>query len=123
MNNIELIGDRVWIKLDEAQDHTTTSTGILIPLNELTETDGGRITTRPSDKKHLLKGTVVALSPYASTKLNELSTTLLPNDRVYISKNALNSAYAFYPVRDALVIDFTGDICIPHTLIEAKINP
>jgi len=24
MNNIELIGDRVWIKLDEAQDHTTT---------------------------------------------------------------------------------------------------
>jgi len=122
MNNIELIGDRVWIKLDEAQDHTTTESGILIPLNELTETDGGRVTTRPSDKKHLLKGTVVALSAYAATKFKELETSLSPGDKVYISKNAINAAYAFYPIRNALVIDFTGDICIPHTLIEAKIN-
>jgi co-chaperonin GroES (HSP10) len=121
-NNIELIGDRIWIRLEEAKDHTTTESGILIPLNELTETDGGRVSTRPSDKKHLLKGIVVAVADYASSKLKEVNVTLSPNDEVYISKHALNPSYAFYPNRDQLVIDFTGDICIPHNFIEAKIT-
>lgn len=122
ITNIELIGDRIWVKLDEAEDHTTTESGILIPLNELTETDGGRVTTRPSDKKHLSKGTIVAIAPYAARKLADLDASLSPGDKVYISKMAITASYQFYPKRDALVIDFSGDICIPHTLIEAKIN-
>lgn len=122
MNKIDLIGDRIWIKLDEATEHTTTESGILIPLNELTETDGGRVSTRPSSKKHLLKGTIIQMSNFAAKKLTELDTTLKEGDKVYVSKNVAHAGYEFDAKRNALVVDFTGDICIPHNLIEAKIN-
>lgn len=119
--NIQLIGDRVLIQLDLAEDHTITDSGIVIPLAELTETDGGRITTRTSNQTFLYKGTVVNISEYAKSKFREYGVEVNVNDRVFISKNALSPAHQFFIDRDKLVLDFTGMVCIPHTLIEAKI--
>ncbi len=118
IENLTLLGDRVIILLDKAQDHTKTEHGILIPLNELAETDGGKITTRTSSKMYLSKGTVLSLSATSKEKLPELNV----NDRVYVTETANSPSYQFFPNRDRLVQDFEGYICIPHVLIEAKIN-
>ncbi len=120
--NLSLIGDRVVILLDKATDHTTTESGILIPLSELSETDGGRLTTRTSSQQYLMSGTVVGMSKFSSLKFEEQHTSITNGDRVYLSKSAVSPAYQFFPERSNLVIDFTGYICVPHTLIEAKIN-
>lgn len=122
LSHLTLLGDRVVILLDKANDHTVTESGILVPLAELTETDGGRLTTRTSSQQYLMMGTVIALSEFSSSKFKEQSSPIAVGDRVYLSKAAVSPTYQFYPERNSLVIDFTGYICVPHTLIEAKIN-
>lgn len=115
--NFELLGDRVLIKLDEHPSHTTTESGIVIPQFEATTTDGGKPTSTLSKMKYLYQGTVIQLSPYAQEKLPSIT----PSTRVYITPSALSPAYQFFLDRSKLVIDFDGHICIPHTLIEAKL--
>lgn len=118
-HNLTLLGDRVWIKLDEAVSHTETDSGIIIPLNELTETDGGRITTRPSNRKYFSSGTVVALSDKSSEML---SHSIKVGDRVYVNDRVVNKDYQFFPDRTKLVQEFKGDILISANYIEVKIN-
>lgn len=113
----ELLGDRVLIKLDEHPQHTTTESGIVIPQFEAATTDGGKPTAILSKMKYLYQGTVVALSKYAQEKLPSIT----PSTRVFIVPSTLSPAYQFFMDRSKLVIDFDGHICIPHTLIEAKI--
>lgn len=119
---LTLTGDRVVVLLDKATDHTVTESGILVPLSELAETDGGRLTTRTSSQQYLMSGMVVGMSKFSSLKFEEQHTPVTTGDRVYLSKSAVSPAYQFFPERSNLVIDFTGYICVPHTLIEAKIN-
>lgn len=115
---ITLLGDRVLIKLDKAVDHTLTESGILLPRTELAETDGGKLTTRLSNKNHLPQGTIILMSKKAQELLSEVSI----NDKVYVADHALNTSNYFYPDRTKLVQEFEGYICIPHILIEAKLN-
>jgi co-chaperonin GroES (HSP10) len=124
INKMSLIGDRVLILLDEALDHTTTETGIIIPLSNVIEKDSGRLGTELSKRKHLTEGVVIALSSTASSKLGELNTNLSPGDRVYVNEMVMKtpSSYQFFIDRKKLVQDFNGVVCIPHVLIEAKIN-
>lgn len=124
INKMSLIGDRVLILLDEAHDHTTTETGIIIPLSNVIEKDSGRLGTELSKRKHLTKGTILLLSPTASSKLEDLHTTLTPGDRVYVNEMVMKtpSSYQFFLDRSKLVQDFDGVVCIPHVLIEAKID-
>lgn len=120
---VTILGDRILIKLDEAQDHTVTESGIAIPLNEVYETDGGRLKTRTSDRKHLAQGTVLAIGDQAVENLAKLNIILGKKDKVFLSHTALNQkAFYFFTRRDKLVQDFDGLIAIPHTLIEAKYN-
>lgn len=117
-SNITLLGDRVVIQLDKMLDHTITSSGVMVPNTELTETDGGKLTTRLSNKSHVPQGTVQLLSAKAQELLPELKI----GDKVFVAQHSLNSSNYFYPDRTKLIQDFEGYICIPHTLIEAKIN-
>jgi hypothetical protein len=110
----------VLIKLDEQPDHTTTPSGVILPQFTPSYTESGRPKDELSSKKHLLQGTIIALSPLASTKLNEENTPLEPNDRVYISPLAHSDSYQFFANRQ-IAAQFEGLIAIPHSLIEAKI--
>ena len=121
-NDLTLLGDRVLIRLDEKPTHTTTSSGVILPEFTPTYTDGGRPKDELSTRTHLFKGTVLALSPLASSKLTEEGTPLKEDDKVYISQQAFNSTYQFLLSRDSITLQFEGLIAIPHTLIEAKIN-
>lgn len=118
MKKIKLLGDRIVVKLDEMEDHTTTESGLIVPLSTVYETDSGRIKARTSAQKHLLVGTIIDISDKAK-ELTDLSVS----DKVYVSENALSSkAFHFYYDRSKLVQTFEGYICIPHTLIEAVVT-
>lgn len=109
------------IQLNEIQEHTKTEAGLWIPSNELVETDGGKVTTRPSKTRYYAHGKVLNISKYAKDKLKEQGVSLEEGESVYVSKNALTSdSFHFYTDRSKPVQDFKGLICIPHTLIEAK---
>lgn len=116
--DIELLGDRVWVKLEQVKSHTTTESGIVIPLNELTETDGGRVTTRASNRKHLSRGVIIKMS----AKAKELLPNLGEGDKVYVNDRVVHKDYQFFPVRNQLVQEFEGDVVISTNHIEAKIN-
>jgi co-chaperonin GroES (HSP10) len=118
MKKIKLLGDRVVIKLDELEDHTTTESGLIVPLSTVYETDSGRIKARTSAQKHIYEGVITDISP----KAQELSA-LNVGDRVYVSDNVLSSkAFHFYYDRSKLVQTFEGYVCVPHTLIEAIVT-
>lgn len=118
-----LLGDKVLIQLKEIQDHTKTEAGLFIPHNELTETDGGKVTTRPSGKKYYGEGEILQITKYANEKLmetNGLVSLLKAGTKVLVSSQAMNNnIFHFYTDRSKLVQDFKGVIAIPHTLIEA----
>ena len=121
-NNIQLIGDRIVIRLDEAVDHTVRN-GIIIPVNTEVDSETGKIKTQLSRVRHLAKGTVLNISEHSKEKLLNLGVTLNVNDRVYVSHQVVNSAsYQWKNERDQLISEFDGVVCIPHGLVEAKIN-
>lgn len=119
--NYELIGDRVVIALDKAVEHTKTASGLEVPLFYNTESDGGRPIAKVSDRTHLPKGTVHAISSYAKSKLADLGITISEGDKVFVNPSAVSPSYQFFESRDNLVQDFEGLICISHLHIEAKI--
>lgn len=118
----KLLGDRVLVKLDSLETHSETDNGIVIPLYEQYETDGGRPAAKLSNKKYLSKGEVIDFSPLAAKKLEEQETPITKHQRVYVNINAVSPNYQFFPKRDSLVIDFDGYILIPYTLIEAYVE-
>lgn len=119
--NISLIGDRVLIQLNQIPDHTKTKAGLWIPANELAETDGGKVTTRPSKQKYYAEGTIIALGNTAFSRLNA-EVSVKEGDKVLVAKQAMSSdSFHFYTDRSTQIQDFKGLICIPHTLIEAKL--
>lgn len=120
--NLTLLGDRVLIRLDEQPDHTTTSSGVIIPEFIPSYTEGGRPKDELSTRSHLYQGTVLQLSPLAASRLSEEGTPLSPDDRVFLSTMCHNPSYQFFSNRDSLTLQFEGLIAVPHSLIEAKIN-
>lgn len=121
IQTLQLTGDRILIQLDKHPEHTITKSGIVTPLFENIESDGGRPMAIASNKKYLHSGTVLDASPYAYSKLQELSTPVKSGDKVYINSGAVSQSYHFALNRDSLVYDFDGIISIPHTLLEAII--
>lgn len=119
--NLTLLGDRVIVLLDFEEEETTTSSGIILPLTEIQETDGGKLKTRPALKRHLSQGTVLNISSLATEKFKEEGIPLNSATKVYVSPSALNQSFHFYPNRTQLVNTFNGFICVPHNLIEAKV--
>lgn len=123
ITSLTLVGDRILIQLNEIEDYTVTKAGLYIPHNELEETEGGKIRTRPSGDKHYSVGKVLKLSDYSKNKLEELNVTVNEGDTVFVAKTALNSEnFHFHLDRKQKVQTFTGLIAIPHTLIEAIYN-
>lgn len=118
ISNLELLGDRVIVLLDKAEDHTTTESGLIIPLFENAETDGGRPASKLSMKRYLSTGTILGLSQTAQEKL----PTIKVGDKVYVTPTAATPQYQFLPDRTQLVEDWSGLIVISHVLIEAKIK-
>lgn len=117
--SLTLLGDRVVILLDFEEQETTTSSGIILPLTEIQETDGGKLKTRPALKRHLSQGTVLNISSLAVEKFKEEGMSLDVDTQVYVASTALNQSFHFYPNRTQLVTTFSGFICVPHNLIEA----
>ncbi len=122
MEKLKLLGDRVVIALHKQEEHTTTSTGIIVPLSEITQTDGGKIASITSSKKYLSKGTVIQVSELAASKLMESNITLSPGDVVYLSENGASPQYKFSYNRDTLVQEDEGYRCVPHIIIEGVIT-
>lgn len=120
--DITLIGDRILIQLDEHPEHTTLPSGLIVPQYVAGETDGNRPTSLLSDTKYLDTGTVLAVSPYAASRLEDLSTPLSPGDRVLLPLHATTPSYQFFLDRSKILRSFEGLICVPHTLLEAKVN-
>lgn len=126
-SNLILVGDRILIQLKEIQEHTKTEAGLWIPHNELAETDGGKVTTRPSRQKYYAEGTILQMSKTAYQKLLEDNKPVLQegdiiigSTTVLVAKHVLNNdSFYFYEDRSQPVQDFKGIISIPHTLIEA----
>lgn len=115
---IKLLGDRVVIKLDELEEHTTTESGLIVPLSTIYETDSGRVKARTSAQKHVYEGVIVLMSDLAKEKLG-----LEEGARVYVSDNVLSSkAFHFYFDRQKLVQTFDGHVSIPYHLIEAVVT-
>lgn len=112
-----LLGDRILVQLDKAEDHTVTDSGLIVPLMENAQTDGGKEISRISPRKWLQQGTVVGMSEVSKEKLPDIQV----NDRVMITSTAANANYQFFLDRSNLALEWTGIICIPHPLIEAKI--
>lgn len=119
--NMTLLGDRILILLDKESD-TTTQSGIIIPKMKLKETDGGRLKSEADPDYFTLKGTILNMSSYAIEKFKEFGPSPKHGDKVLVSKQAKQESFHFYPDRSKLVQYFNGIICIPHTLIEAKID-
>ena len=122
MEKLKLLGDRVIIALHKQEEHTTTSTGIIVPLSEITQTDSGKIASITSSKKFLSKGTVVQVSDLAAAKLQEAGHTLSPGDVVYLSENGASTQYKFSYSRDTLIQEDEGYRCVPHIIIEGIIT-
>lgn len=111
-SNITPLQQKVLIQLDQQPSHTTTESGIVIPLFSTYETPGGKLDTELSQRKYLTIGTVLASShPDIST-----------DDRVVVSHHAVSPSYQFILDRSKLVADFDGTVLLPITLIEAKIH-
>lgn len=121
ISNISLIGDRILIRLDEQPEHSTTKEGIIVPIYRPEETEGGKIKGVLSSEKYLAQGTVIAISPYSKGKLEDLGVSLSPGDPVYPARASVSPSYAFPLDRSTLIASFDGIICIPHSLLEAKI--
>jgi hypothetical protein len=124
INSFTLVGDRILILLDEHKEHTVTAGGIVVPHNNLIEKDSGRVGTELSKRKHLTQGTILSISDTSSQKLKDLNIELSQGDRVFVNEQVLRttSSYQFFIDRNRIVADFDGLVCIPHTLIEAKLK-
>lgn len=122
LTKINLIGNRVLVILDKEPEHTTTSSGLLVPQFTYEETDGGKLKAKASDLTYLAQGTVVSISPYAQELLSKESSTIKVGDRVYVSHNAVSPQYQFFIDRSTKILSFDGHISIPTSLIEAIIK-
>lgn len=116
---MQLIGNRVLILLDKEPEHTTTSSGLLIPQFTYEETDGGKLKAKASELTYLSKGTVVALSSHAEELLSKENSKLNIGDKVFVAPYAVSPQYQFFVNRDTKILQFDGHICIPTSLIEA----
>lgn len=116
-NTITILGDRVLIQLDLMEDHTITPSGVVVPLYQNIESDGGRPDIKESNLRYLSKGTVVSISDSVKEKV-----PLSAGDRVFVAPSCVSPTYQFYSRRTGLVENFEGLISIPPAFIEAKIN-
>lgn len=116
---MQLIGNRVLILLDKEPEHTTTSSGLLIPQFTYEETDGGKLKAKASELTYLSKGTVVALSSHAEELLSKENSKLNIGDKVFVAPHAVSPQYQFFVNRDTKILQFDGHICVPTSLIEA----
>jgi hypothetical protein len=117
-----LTGNRILIQLDAHPDHTVTASGVYVPHLALMESDGGKLNTVISNVRHLARGTVQLISPFASKKLEEEGTPLKIGDRVQVPDSVVSPNYQFFKDKDGIVLDFEGLVVVPHTLIEAILN-
>ena len=118
---MELLGNRILIKLDPQPAHAEQASGLLLAHYALEETDGGRMGTTVSNVKYLSKGVVVSISALAEKRLVEEGTSLSTGDRVMVPPSTVSPQYQFFTDRESVVLEFDGHIVIPHSLIEAKI--
>lgn len=120
--NFTLLGDRILVQLDQQPDHTHLSSGIVVPLLDNVESDGGRPIVKTSSLQYLSSGTVISMSPLSSKRLEESLVPLQVGDRVYVPLHCVSPQYQFLMNRSSLFSSFTGVICVQSALIEAKIN-
>lgn len=111
---IKLLGDRTLLKLDKAEVLPTLPSGLVNPLFEDYQTDGGMKTSRISNNKWLTVGTVLA------TNHPDLSV----GDTVTVLRSVLGSAdQYFFPLdRTQLALSFDGTVLVPNSMLESKIN-
>lgn len=120
MEELQLIGDRILVQLDEQVDHEVTEAGLINPLTELEQTDGGRYNSKISSRRFVAAGIIKKISDFSAKKLEELGVEIKEGDRVYVDHRAASEQYAFF-IKRGLVKTFSGLVSIPHVYIEAKI--
>lgn len=109
---IKLLGDRTMIRLQQATDQTVLPSGLVNPVFENYETDGGKASSRISNKHYLTIGVVLVTT----------SPDLKVGDTVTVMPSSANRNYFFPLDRSQLQPPFDGTILVPNSHIECKIN-
>lgn len=120
-----LLGNRVIVKVHTEEEITATASGLLTPGFEIYGTDGAKLRSKPSENNLLAKGTVELISKQASTLLAQEDSPISVGDEIYFSSAVLSNihSYRFQMDRTKKVVkEDEMYICIPTSLIEAKIN-
>lgn len=123
INNYEVVGSRgILIKLEPYKNPTSiTDEGILIPLYENYETDGGRPDSRIKENEFSLIGKILQISLKSQEILEREKMDLKIGDYVGISPMHMHQSNWFLVERDTPVSKFTGYLRIDPTMIDSKI--
>lgn len=108
LGTIKLLGDKTLIQLDKAESHTVSG-GIIIPVFNHGETEGGRPKSTVSDRMLLSVGTVLLTN----------HPDLVVGDRVTVHPTTVNAHYFYALDRYKLVQDFDGVVLVPNNMIES----
>ena len=123
MSNYTLLGDRIVIEPVPYEDLPVSSSGLLTPHFDKFETSNGQLRSKIARPKFTAIGKVIRISSYAQTLLEKESSTLQEGDMVLVTANALSPQFEFYEKRDpSSIAEPATMICIPHSLIEAKLT-
>lgn len=124
LNNYKILGQKgVLIRLlPYRSETTTTAEGIIIPLYENYETEGGRPASRiKSEDKYSTIGEVLQISDKAQLILNEEKMDIKVGDYISIPLVHKHPSNQFLLSKNDSVSEFEGYLTIYPNMVQAKI--
>lgn len=122
IENHEILGPKILIKLIPYKESISTNeAGILIPLYENYETDGGRPAARIKEDEYSCVGKVIQIPKAAKDYLDSEKMEVSVGDMITISHNQKHPSNQFLVNKDVQVQEFEGYLIIHPSLIQSKI--
>lgn len=123
LQNHKIFGHRgILIKLYEYEEEfSTNEAGIITPLYEAYETDGGRPDAKLRTDKFSAVGKIVQISKAAQDLLNQEEMDLKIGDVISIHKAYLSGANEFLVNKDTPNQKFEGYLLIHPNMIQSQI--
>jgi len=123
IDNHEIQGSKgVLIKLQEIEeDYETNDLGVIIPLYENYESDGGRPAARIKEDTYSSVGEVIQISEKAKQIMAEELMNYKVGDLVSISAQQKHPSNQFLVDKDKVVANFSGYLILHPSMIQSKI--
>ena len=123
ITNHEVVGVKgILIKLEEYPDQVTTNeAGVIIPIYENYETEGGRPASKITGSMFSNVGTILQISDMAVELLKQDKIDIKVGDRVSIHRNQQHPSNQFLP-ENMQVVDFVGYVLVSSSMIQSKIK-